>query len=292
MKIDIKKYESEYDARSSQCSLFYKRYFTDSNTKKTQDCFNIFIFHDIGEHGGRYDGFIEDLINHLSTPSLQIICHTIDYPGHGKSSGQRGHLKNLKKLSEDLISFINTQVSNKSQKTILLGHGLGSLLICNMLHNHGKFIEADIKGSILLNPSFKLKKKINPLVNILANQNYLNSNIKIDLESSQERREKGISEINDQDPLFCHSITIKTFRALEELGKSLRTSSYYFEIPFFMGVNSNHFAYDETLSELYCKGLEKGLFKKYFHAPHYTQGHHIGPNALKDIIKWFQNQII
>ena len=291
MKINVVKREIDHKSLTGDFNLFTAHYFLEKKLNKVKSRFNVFIFHDVGEHSKRYETFIKTFVSHLALKQIEVDCFCMDLPGHGRSEGKRGHIENVKNVSEDMIDLIN-YCSEENKKTILMGHGLGGLLVCDILHNDHSFLNIDVSGGILLNPAFKFKRRQFHILEKAFLGTVIGDNLKVALRSQASTDEDRKEELNDQDPLYCHKISLSTIWDIQKLGKSLRTSSYYLEYPFFVGVNNDHPIYDEDLTELFCRGFEKSQFQKYFHAPHYVEGEHIGINALKDIIKWFQNEFV
>ena len=83
----------------------------------------IFIVHGLGEHSGRY--------RHVAAALTEVgfACYGIDIRGHGKSSGPRAYLPDVRLAIDDLRQLIAIASAQHPQKPALLfGHSMGSLI--------------------------------------------------------------------------------------------------------------------------------------------------------------------
>ena len=107
----------------------------------------VIMVHGLGEHIRRYDEWAEYFLG-------QNIAFTgVDLPGHGRTDGRRGHIKNYAVLDEIIEVLIN-----QSKKTfpgipvVLYGHSLGGLIVLNYLLKK----QPSIKGAIVTSPLLRL----------------------------------------------------------------------------------------------------------------------------------------
>jgi acylglycerol lipase len=107
----------------------------------------IVLVHGLGEHIQRYS-FWADLFRNEG-----IAFTGIDLPGHGRSDGRRGNIKNYK-LLEEMINIL----LNSCQKTFpgipvyLYGHSLGGGIVLDYLLR----VNPRIKGAIVTSPWLRL----------------------------------------------------------------------------------------------------------------------------------------
>lgn len=167
------------------------------NAKDTKD--TVVIVHGLGEHIGRY----ERLINMLSEEGFCVIG--FDLPGHGKSSGKRGHTS-----IEEVLSVIDS-VTKDVDKFTLFGHSLGGLIAVRYTETR----PTRVKKLILSSPALHLQPKKSQLALLklfsllmpsLTLSNGINPNL---LSRNKEAVQRYIS-----DPLVHDRISIK-------LGKSM-----------------------------------------------------------------------
>ncbi len=108
---------------------------------------HILLIHGLGEHSGRYWPFIERAI----MEKLSVL--TFDLPGHGRSSGIRGHapLKRVLKIVDELAQSL-------PKPPIIFGHSLGGLIAARYVEEGGR-----ASMLILSSPGFSYdKKKVTP----------------------------------------------------------------------------------------------------------------------------------
>ena len=82
------------------------------------------LVHGLGEHSGRYR-HVADALNHAG-----MSVWALDYRGHGRSGGRRGHCGRFHELLDDVGSLAaRARADAPGQPTILVGHSLGGLLV-------------------------------------------------------------------------------------------------------------------------------------------------------------------
>jgi alpha-beta hydrolase superfamily lysophospholipase len=114
------------------------------------------VVHGLGEHSGRYEELVEQLLN------LQVNVHVMDLRGHGRSKGVRGHFADLGEHHFDLDAWISHLVA-KGELTdelpcFLLGHSLGGLIALTYAARYVANPPAPaFSGLILSNPCLGLK---------------------------------------------------------------------------------------------------------------------------------------
>jgi alpha-beta hydrolase superfamily lysophospholipase len=69
---------------------------------------SLFLLHDLGQHHGRFQKFIDWVMK--EHPSYSIFC--IDFVGHGSSSGTRGHFEKFDDLASDVHLLFQEDASH------------------------------------------------------------------------------------------------------------------------------------------------------------------------------------
>jgi acylglycerol lipase len=107
----------------------------------------VIFVHGLGEHIQRYNNWA-GLFN-----EVMIGFAGVDLPGHGRSDGKRGHIKNYS-LTDEMINIL----LNECRKTFpgvplfLYGHSLGGGIVLDYLVRN----DPKIKGAIVTSPWLKL----------------------------------------------------------------------------------------------------------------------------------------
>lgn len=108
------------------------------------------IVHGLGEHGGRYASWAQKFND------AQMAFVAMDYRGHGKSGGKRGHAPSYEALLND-ISVSLDEVSKEfgGVPVILYGHSLGG----NLVLYHTMFRNPPIAGLVVTSPWLRLSSE-------------------------------------------------------------------------------------------------------------------------------------
>jgi len=80
--------------------------------------------HGFGEHSGRYTNIVQALIPH------DIAVCAFDLRGHGRSSGQRGHVQHWSEFRQDVRAFLrHVRETVAAVPLFLFGHSMGGLIV-------------------------------------------------------------------------------------------------------------------------------------------------------------------
>jgi lysophospholipase len=117
------------------------------------------LVHGGGEHSGRYDATVQRLIQE------GIDVHAFDLPGHGRSSGLRGHIGRFDHYVAATLRFVH-DVSGRYQgkPPALLGHSLGGLIATFFAIRHPE----TIRCLVLSSPLWGLQVRVPPWKDLAA----------------------------------------------------------------------------------------------------------------------------
>ena len=108
----------------------------------------IILSHGLAEHSGRY----EEFANVFSDAGFAI--YAVDFPGHGKSDGKRGHIGRF-----DEYTFALNQLTSLARSAhpnlpfVLFGHSMGGLIAADFLLQHQSgFVAAVLTGAAIRSP--------------------------------------------------------------------------------------------------------------------------------------------
>lgn len=248
---------------------------------------HVFFLHDIGEHGNRYQGFFHSFIK--SQDCENVAFHTVDFRGHGKSSGTRGHLNNIDDLCFDVIGLINQVASERP--VLLMGIGLGGIIALKILHLHFSFLKTKVGGLILINPALKLNWTVPSVLEGLARHDSLPFNkmkLPFVLEGGMFCGESSIAEEFDSDPLVNHTLTWGSLWELQHNASLIRTSAYYLDIPVFVALSGKGSLYNKKVTELFAKGIANVTFENYYDAAHDLMHNFVCEKLSQDVYNWMK----
>lgn len=294
--------ESYHDAlkgkRSSE--LFYYKIFKSIPVNKDQHPhrFLLFLLYGFGEHASRYESFANDLVRAFSEHNVALDIVAPDFPGHGKSSGSRGHIESFDDISSDLVDLvrhITKEHDYDDQNILLFGKGVGALYALQMIHQYSDQDDFNPRACILLNPAFKMKWNLprfleNLDMSSLGSMNKLRLPFRLDdtLVSTI-----GVDKVAfDEDPLVCHHLTLGAFTEIQKASRPLRISSYYIDIPLFIGLSDDADSlFDQQVSELFAQGLSFGQIYHYSTMVNDNDqvSNHMTERMIEDIVNWYQS---
>jgi alpha-beta hydrolase superfamily lysophospholipase len=101
------------------------------------------VAHGLGEHSGRY----VNIFNRLVPAGFSIWA--LDFRGHGRSGGKRGHVDTFEEYILDLKTLIQTARENRPRdgRLFLLGHSMGGLVALNYTERFSDTLDGVIASS-------------------------------------------------------------------------------------------------------------------------------------------------
>ncbi len=213
---------------------------------------NILIVHGLGEHLGRYEEFSAYMT------SEKIQCISFDLPGHGKSEGKRGNIRNL----DDIVNIADKLLDQENiDNIVVFGHSLGGLIaayyVLQSKHN--------VKKAIISAAAFGMKSKVPsvalPLIKI-ARGISPSFTVKNGITGNMLSHRSDIAEAYDHDKLVHPFISFSLFL------DSIRVGDYCF----------SHFL-DYKIPILVVHGEEDPIMDKKYSIAFYN----MLPNAVKEL---------
>ncbi len=249
------------------------------------------FFHDFGEHSGRYQRVFENFISGFSTPARILL---IDFRGHGKSSGTRGHISSLDEICNDSISILNIWNKGHSGLTSMIGFGLGGIVSLKILHLFFSRLDFKISGLVLLNPGLKWKWKIPEILeNIMISGISKLSKVKLpfEIDGPLFAGDSVNAQEFDADPLISHTMTLGTFFEVQKSAHVTRTSAYYLDLPVFIGISGEDRLYDNKVTELFARGISDCQLSHYKKSYHDLLHYFENEKVTKDVYNWFVKHV-
>lgn len=107
----------------------------------------LLVAHGYGEHSGRYGNLVDFFV------PRGFAVYAVDHRGHGRSEGQRGHVKRFDELIADLHAFrVRVEEDQRENPIVLVGHSLGGLIAVHYALAHGQ----GLAGVVLSSPALGL----------------------------------------------------------------------------------------------------------------------------------------
>ncbi len=272
--------------KSSQ--IYVKKYEALKSNSKNK--VTIFLFHDICQHHGRFQSFIDWARE--KNPEISFVA--MDFVGHGLSSGTRGHFEKFDHLVTDVHFLLNHLEKNSNDKWIVMGHGLGGLVALDLYNRFQDSAGLLIDGLILSNFILKFQT----LLLQLEDQNlFKKSGLEKFIAHSRPLRIFKSNEIlsfpedilnYEQDPLVVHRPTLKSMKEIQKKITNIYQDSYFLGTPLML-IKSEHGV--GTLGQeidYFAKGIKKDLLteKKYSLMRHDLYNEREKEIVFQDIMNW------
>ncbi len=241
----------------------------------------IIMVHGLGEHISRYKE-MADFFN-----SRNYSFTGLDLPGHGHSSGRRGHIDNFEQYNNIISAIIDfVRVREGDISLVLYGHSLGGAVALNYLAGANV-----IDKAIVTSPWLKLAVSPSSFKIFLAG--IMNSLLPSLLQSSgldpeDISSDKDVVEKYDADPLVHNKISVRLFSSATANARKLLEMREDIKIPLLLmhgaddritsAEGSSVFAARNSRTEL--KIWEKGL--------HELHNEVFRDEVLDYIIKWLE----
>jgi alpha-beta hydrolase superfamily lysophospholipase len=95
------------------------------------------IVHGYGEHAGRY-GHVADALG-----ANGAAVYAADYPGHGRSDGERALITDVQDFVEDTDKVVShAHAEHPGLPLVLIGHSLGGMVAASYAQQHGERLAA------------------------------------------------------------------------------------------------------------------------------------------------------
>ena len=171
------------------------------------------LLHGLGEHCGRHETLLNTFAKH------GIYCRTFDWPGHGYTAGQRGHIASMEivtGLVDEQLGVLRQEIG-RGKPMGLLGHSMGGLLALYHLVGHPDIAKFAWIGSPLVEPEANVSRlKLNAVLFIerFCPRFPIHNGIK-----TQQCRRGPAKRV---DPLIHRRLSVRLGRVLLETARDLQ----------------------------------------------------------------------
>jgi alpha-beta hydrolase superfamily lysophospholipase len=170
------------------------------------------LVHGFGEYSERYDQWA------MRFAEKGFLVHAIDYRGHGKSDGRRGHVNKF----DDFLNDIEVLVKESKKlypelPQYIYGHSLGGNIVTNYILKR----EHEFKGAIISSPWYKLSFELSAFMLFIArimNKIYPKFTQKSTLGVNALTHDKNIVDSYITDALVHEKISARMFFEIYKAG--------------------------------------------------------------------------
>ena len=186
------------------------------------------LIHGIGEHSTRYAA----MAAYYTAKGIAI--YAIDYRGHGKSEGKRGHTPEYESFMKDIDSLLEYSAKdNDCKKVFIYGHSLGGNLVINYVLRR----KPNITGLIASSPWLKLAfepSKFDVAVGGLMRKVFPAFTQKTKLKTDDLSRNENNNETYKKDDLVHGYISVSTFFGAREAAQWALDNADKMNVPFLL----------------------------------------------------------
>ena len=105
----------------------------------------LLLAHGLAEYSGRYCDFASFFAD------AGIATFALDFPGHGRSDGKRGHIRDFQEYTDALGALLSlAREAHPDIPFVLFGHSMGGLIAADFLLQHqSEFVAAVLTGAAI-----------------------------------------------------------------------------------------------------------------------------------------------
>lgn len=249
----------------------------------------ISLIHGYGEYSHRYDDWAGRFTD------KGFVVHALDYRGHGKSDGRRGHIKSFDDFLKDVEVLVKE--SKKLYPNIpnfIYGHSLGGNIVTNyILKQNNQFA-----GAVISSPWYKLSFDPSVLILTLARvmrRVYPKFTQNANLDVKALSHDKKIVDDYINDPLVHEKISTRMFFEIYNAGLWVLKSTDKLNIPVLMqhGTGDHITSYHAT-KEFAEKAKEQNkdvTYKEWPELYHELHNEFEKEEIFKFVINWIESKV-
>lgn len=235
---------TEYFSGDKNLKIFYR------NLSAEKEKARLVIAHGLGEHSGRYGR----VINRLVPEGLSIWA--LDFCGHGRSGGKRGHIESFDQYIADIDKLIKIVAEDAphATKIFLLGHSLGGLIALN----YGLRLPDKLNGLIVSSPALAFKVKVPAFKIILGkvmSAIWPELSMANELDPTKISHDRSVVDAYIHDPLVHNRVTARWFTEFVSAMAWVHKSVTKMKVPILMQIAGNDFLVDAGVSETFFNHL-------------------------------------
>jgi alpha-beta hydrolase superfamily lysophospholipase len=228
--------------------------------------FAMILVHGLGEHCNRYKGDFSEFFT-----SHGAVIYTFDLPGHGKSGGKRGHIRQYEDLNT-IISGLLTRIKKDypSLPVFIYGHSLGGLISSVFLLEK----QPTIQGAILSAPALDVENPLPPLKIALAKMmNKVFPAITLDngLERDKLSKDKDVVDRYNSDPLVHGLASARLGAFIIDKGKYVLDNAQLLSKPALIMVGADEAIVSKSAIDSFCESSKlctKKIWEGMYHEIH------------------------
>jgi alpha-beta hydrolase superfamily lysophospholipase len=247
------------------------------------------LVHGFGEYSERYDKWA------MRFTANGYLVHALDYRGHGKSDGRRGHINNFDEFLNDVDVLVKeSKMLYPELPQFIYGHSLGGNIVTNYILKR----ENDFKGAILSSPWYKLSFDPSAFMLFLArimNKAYPKFTQDSKLELNALTHDKKIVDDYIKDPLVHEKISARMYFEIYKAGNWVLKNADKINLPLLIqhGNDDNITSYkaSKEFAEK-AKSLNKDvIYKEWTGLYHELHNELEKDDVFEFVLKWLEKKV-
>ncbi|MFC2151479.1 alpha/beta hydrolase [Bacteroidota bacterium] len=256
---------------------------------KSQPKAFINLVHGFGEYCERYDDWVMQFVD------SGFVVHAIDYRGHGKSDGRRGHITSFEDFLKDIeVLIYESYKLYPDLPQFIYGHSLGGNIVTNyILKSENKF-----KGAIISSPWYKLSFDPSALMLFFArimNKTYPKFTQKAKLDVKALSHDKEVVDAYIADPLIHEKISARMFFEIYKAGRWVLENTDKINLPILIQHgNDDNVTSFKASKEFYekAKQLNKIIeYKEWEGMYHELHNELENDQVFEFVLNWVENRL-
>ena len=247
----------------------------------------LLLAHGLAEHSGRYGDFASYLAD------AGIATYALDFPGHGRSDGKRGHIRDFQEYAEALGALLSlAREAHPDIPFVLFGHSMGGLIAADFLLQHqSEFVAAVLTGAAIQSP--QQPSSIVLFINrVIASVMPRLGALRLDA-SGISRDPQVISDYENDPLVYRGKATAGLVTALFSAMKRVVENATSIRLPMLImhgsvdsltAVEGSELLHDSISSEDKKIVIYDGLYHEILNEPERK-------NVMEDILRWLETRI-
>jgi len=243
------------------------------------------IAHGLGEHSGRY----VNLFNRLVPAGFSIWA--LDFRGHGRSEGKRGHIDNFDQFVLDLKKLIDLARENSQDaaKLFLLGHSMGGLITLNYSERFSETIDGVVASSPGLGLTVQVPA-VKAFMGKMMSSIWPGLSMGNELDASKISHDPDVVKAYLDDPLVHDRVTARFFTEFMSAMDETNANASGIQVPILMQVAGEDHLTDAQSAKTFYERLDVPDRTLHFYDRLYHEVYNETPAekeaVIDDLEKW------
>ena len=248
------------------------------------------IAHGLGEHSGRYI----NIFNRLVPAGFSIWA--LDFRGHGRSQGKRGHIDTFDQFILDLKKLVKiARESGPGEgKLFLLGHSMGGLIALNYTERFSDTLDGVVASSPGLGLTVKVPA-VKAFMGKVMSSIWPGLSMGNELDASKISHDPDVVKAYLDDPLVHDRVTARFFTEFLSAMDTAHANASGIKVPLLMQVAGDDHLVDAQSSKRFFERLDvqdkKLLFYDHLYHEVYNETETEKEAVIDDLEKWLTNHL-